>query len=616
MKRFFYIFFFGWLLLSPVYSAERVEDRIGVLESLIDRNLTYDSAAPIDSVILWGREVTPLLERQGRKELLFRVGQLVVYLHAASGNVGSAVDEARQMYEKAKGMNYDLGIALSCRAIGDAYYCSNMPDEAIDSYKEAVSRFSVIDADSDCKMMAVMKLVSMLLRKDRIKEAEYYLDMTARSGRVQADETLRFFAFIIRAQYDIKSNRLPRAYESLTEARHIYERVRYAALLPVLEYVGAKYSEATGDYETAFTTYDGILKRIPTFRKMTSINYLQLTYDKARVLTAKGMKGETCRLYQEISVITDSIVAPSYASRINNLRATYTIDRLKIDNQAEYNRILFWGILSSLCVLLFIIYLGLRIKRQNKKLAASKADLEQSRQDAEKAIRMKSLFLSNMSHEIRTPLNALSGFSQLLTEQTLDADMRRQCNDVILHNSDLLLKLVNDVIDFSNIELGQMNFNFGVHDAVVICRNVIDTIGKVKQTQAEVVFKTSLDSLELYTDDARLQQLLINLLINATKFTPQGSITLELEKESDDTALFSVTDTGCGISPEKQGQVFNRFEKLNEGAQGTGLGLSICQLIIEHIGGRIWIDPDYTDGCRFLFTHPIGKPEAGKEGEV
>lgn len=611
MKRFLYIFFSGWLLFLPVYSAERVEDRMGILQSLIDRNLTYDSVAPIDSVISWGHEVEPLLERQGRKELLFRVRQLVVYLHAASGNVGDAVNEARQMYGKAKDMNYDLGIALSSRAIGDAYYCSNMPEEAIESYKEAVSRFSLIPAAGDCKAMTVMKLVSMLLRKDHIKEAEHYLDMIAHSERVQADEALRFFAFVINAQYYIKSNQLPRAHESLTEAGQIYDRVRYVAFLPVLEYVWAKYNEAAGNNEAALNTYNELLARIP--RKMTSINYLQITYDKARVLTAKGKKEEACRLYQEISRVTDSIVAPSYASRINNLRATYRIDRLKIENKAEYNRILFWGILSALFILLFIIFLGFRIKRQNKKLAESKADLEQSHQDAEKAIRMKSLFLSNMSHEIRTPLNALSGFSLLLTEQTLDEDMRRQCNDVIQRNADLLLKLINDVIDFSNIELGQMKFNFGVYDAVGICRNVVDTIGKVKQTQAEVVFKTSLDSLELYTDDARLQQLLINLLINATKFTPQGSITLAVEKESDDMALFSVTDTGCGISPEKQGQVFNRFEKLNEGAQGTGLGLSICQLIIEHIGGRIWIDPEYTDGCRFLFTHPIGRPEGRKE---
>lgn len=614
MKRFFSILFFGWLLFLPACLAEGAEDHMGTLQSLINRNLTYDSVAPIDSVILWGHEAMPLLEQQDQKELLFRIGQLVVYLHSVIGNVENAVDEARQMYGKAKEMEYDLGIALSCRAIGDAYYCSNMPVEAIESYKEAVSRFSLIAGDSDCKAMTVMKLVSMLLRKERIKEAEFYLEMIEHSKCVHSDEVLRFFAFIVNTQYYIKTGRLPRAYESLTQAGQIYERVRYASFLPVLEYVSAKYHEATGEYDAALKTYDELLRRIP--HKMTSINYLQISYDKASVMTAKGMKEEACRLYQEISRVTDSIVAPSYASRINNLRATYKIDRLKVENKAEYNQILFWGILSALGVLLFIVFLGFRVRRQNKKLAESKVGLEQSRRDAEKAIRMKSLFLSNMSHEIRTPLNALSGFSLLLAEQSLDEDMRQQCNDVIQRNSDLLLKLINDVIDFSNIEMGEMKFNFGNYDAVGICRNVVDTIGKVKQTQAEVVFKTSLDSLEVYTDDARLQQLLINLLINATKFTPQGCITLELEKESDDMVLFSVTDTGCGISPEKQAQVFNRFEKLNEGAQGTGLGLSICQLIIEYIGGRIWIDADYTEGCRFLFTHPIGKPGERKEEQV
>lgn len=109
-----------------------------------------------------------------------------------------------------------------------------------------------------------------------------------------------------------------------------------------------------------------------------------------------------------------------------------------------------------------------------------------------------------------------------------------------------------------------------------------------------------------------MQQLLINLLINATKFTSEGSITLSLEVQND-LALFSVTDTGCGIAPEKQSTIFNRFEKLNENAQGSGLGLSICQLIVEHFGGKIWIDPEYKNGSRFLFTHPIRTKAQEKE---
>ena len=190
-----------------------------------------------------------------------------------------------------------------------------------------------------------------------------------------------------------------------------------------------------------------------------------------------------------------------------------------------------------------------------------------------------------MSHEIRTPLNALSGFSSILTDSNIDTEIRKQCNDIIQQNSDLLLKLIDDVVDLSSLERGKMQFHFGIHDAIFLCQNVIDTVDKIKQTAATVTFQTSLKKLELYTDEARLQQLLINLLINATKFTTEGSITLTLDMQ-DNMALFSVTDTGCGIAPEKQDKIFNRFEKLDENAQGSGLGLSICQLIVEHFGGK------------------------------
>ena len=169
------------------------------------------------------------------------------------------------------------------------------------------------------------------------------------------------------------------------------------------------------------------------------------------------------------------------------------------------------------------------------------------------------------------------------------------------------------MVDLSSLERGKMQFRFGIYDAVSLCRNVIDTVEKIKQTSAAVAFQTSMEKLELYTDEARLQQLLINLLINATKFTTQGVITLMLEVDPDGMAQFSVTDTGCGIAPEKQDKIFNRFEKLDENAQGSGLGLSICQLIVEHFGGKIWIDKEYKDGARFVFTHPIRRNEKREE---
>lgn len=110
----------------------------------------------------------------------------------------------------------------------------------------------------------------------------------------------------------------------------------------------------------------------------------------------------------------------------------------------------------------------------------------------------------------------------------------------------------------------------------------------------------------MVTDVQRMQQVMINLLSNANKFTKCGKITLDFSvNEETQMAVFSVTDTGCGIPKEKQGLVFERFGKLNEYAQGTGLGLSICKLIVHKWKGSIWIDPDYTGGARFVFSHPL-----------
>ena len=249
------------------------------------------------------------------------------------------------------------------------------------------------------------------------------------------------------------------------------------------------------------------------------------------------------------------------------------------------------------------------LRKYNRRLMESKEKLNHARQMVENSVRLKNIFLSNMSHEIRTPLNALAGFTAFLADESLDEESRKQFESIIQQNSDLLMKLIHDVVDFSIQQDGEMQFRLEEHDAVDTCRNVVKTVDKVKQTKAAIIFESQLETLPIVTDEARLQQLLINLLVNANKFTTEGSITLSLETK-DDMALFAVTDTGCGIAADKRESVFTRFEKLDENAQGTGLGLSICRFIIERLGGKIWVDPEYNNGARFCFTHPLNKKEA------
>ena len=599
--------------MLPLHSANSDTEHLSTLKRLIDSNIAYDSLAPMDSVIVWGQQISPILEKDNKMELSFSIRQLVVYLYSLRGDIGNAIDEAREMYEKAETIKYDFGMALSSAAIGDAYFCSNMPEEAIASYKEAIRHPAASPENNYYKEMTILKLIQTLILKERTQEAEKYRKMLSESKSIHSNQTLQFLTLATDVSYYIQKNELPNAHNCLLQAEQIYLSDKQPYYSTTYNYMQGRYNAAIGKHTLALQYYDNILTDIR--QKMQSIIYLQIAYIKANLLIEMDHKKEAARLYEEISMITDSVIAPSYAHRINNLRASYEENRMKVENKAEFNRIFLGGIVIGIIVLGVMIYLVIHIVKQNKKIAESKIRMEQSRLNAENAMQSKSLFLSNMSHEIRTPLSALSGFSSLLTEQALDEETRRQCGDIIQQNSDLLLKLINDVIDLSNLEIGNMKFNFKYSDAIAICNNVIDTVNKVKQTQAELRFNTSLPSLKLYTDDSRLQQLLINLLINATKFTPQGNITLEVQQESKDFALFSVTDTGCGIPLEKQSSIFNRFEKLNEGAQGTGLGLSICQLIIERIGGKIWIDPNYTTGCRFYFTHPINPTKQGKEAQ-
>lgn len=291
------------------------------------------------------------------------------------------------------------------------------------------------------------------------------------------------------------------------------------------------------------------------------------------------------------------------------MREQYSIDELDLQNGMQQKKIWKLVFITILCLVVLLFVGLLYLRRAERKLLFSREELQKAKRLAEESVRNKSVFLSNMSHEIKTPLNALAGFSEILITPGIDDEVRAQCNDVIRLNSDLLLHLVNDVVDVSCLDVANMKFSVVPHEVVALCRNVVEMLRNIKQTSAEMIFETELSALEMETDPCRLQQVLINLLVNATKFTKEGYITLTLRINEVGVPEFMVTDTGCGIPLENQEAVFGRFEKLNEGIQGTGLGLSICKLIINRMGGDIRVDSTYSKGARFIFTHPLKQEE-------
>lgn len=335
----------------------------------------------------------------------------------------------------------------------------------------------------------------------------------------------------------------------------------------------------------------------------------------------KDMAYQAVRLLQgadsdriEVEVIPNKVMMDSKIVKEKRLDLSFIHQPIEMVNENpsfyEQYKYHIWTVATILVVLsagLFVsLYFYYHTKKLKDELQESESALRDAKDRAEESSRLKSAFLANMSHEMRTPLNAIVGFSDVLASGGSSEDEQQGYVDIIKTNSDLLLRLINDILDVSRLEADRVTFTFEECDVVPLCQRVLASVSQARKSENEFIFECDRESMDMRTDTQRLQQVIINLLSNADKFTRNGKITLGLKMdEKQREVLFSVSDTGTGIPLEKQKLVFERFEKLNEYVQGTGLGLSICKLTVEKWGGKIWVDPGYTDGARFVFTHPL-----------
>lgn len=252
-----------------------------------------------------------------------------------------------------------------------------------------------------------------------------------------------------------------------------------------------------------------------------------------------------------------------------------------------------------------------KLQTEQENLLKTQKELTIARDQAEGANRMKTLFIQNMSHEIRTPLNAIVGFSQLIAENAKASEKEDMglYAQMINGNSELLLTLVGDVLDIAKMESGEIKMNLQSCSLQAICNLAVINVKHRVKARVKMYFQANTDApgdLCLTTDATRLEQVLINFLTNAAKFTKEGEIVLSYSVDEDKgQVIFAVTDTGIGIPKDKAEVIFERFEKLDNFAQGTGLGLHICRLIANMLKGKVMVDTSYTGGARFLFIHPI-----------
>lgn len=370
--------------------------------------------------------------------------------------------------------------------------------------------------------------------------------------------------------------------------------------------------EDMGDYNKTILYQDSVIYLMKSDDSATALAVLSSAYkDQAKSYAAlHNYKAAYARM-EEYDVLREKMIN----EESNRLRAEmdtrYDLNHLELERERLISRNRHIASLAISFVLLLSIAWGisqrLHLNKQKliqKKLVESNKEVIRQSEKAQESEKMKTAFVNSMCHEIRTPLNAINGFSNLLLDESIDAECKEEFPELIQKNTDLLTRLLTDLLEVSTLSSSVEELPMEEADIYSICMQEMD---KLESTEKKKDIRYCLDldegNCNIHTNVPYLSQTIAHLLNNANKFTESGQITLSCHKV-DDQLVIKVTDTGIGIPAEKQEWVFDRFTKLDEFKPGAGLGLYICQLIVKRLGGTIQIDKEYTQGTSFVLTFP------------
>lgn len=604
----FFIWFGSTIIASTTDKADSwTKEKESIVHEVIStfhNSLGFDYLTREECDSLNADGLLSQLDESQRYYTYFELERILIKSSLFRGEIRMAIAQSDQMYSKARALAYPFGNALALNAMGEVYSYTGRLREAGAAYEESLRLLDGMDGEDVHIRMLLVELIDYNLRIRNVNGASRYLARLNLYPEDRLSPLELAMRHISNASCQLFKGDLKAASHCLAQIGQL-ETQLIPEIRQYLLIIDARYLVATGEHEAALTAYNDFLQT--EYARINHNIYKEALLEKADLLVKMGNKEEAYGQYGKVFSYIKTSFEKNYPKEIDRLCTRFQADQLAYQNERDRivsMRFYLAGIIVSVLFLIFLLVLGwkkiFRLKRSQMRQEAMK-------EKAVQAIQRKNMFLSNMSHEVRTPLNAIVGFSAVLTDEdeSFDDESRREFSEIIKVNSFQLLKLINDILDFSDFENDNITFNIRTHDAVKLCNEVVETVMASRKLEVEMRFDTDLSVLMLDTDDARLRQVLINLLVNATKFTEQGSIVLELKMADVDTALFSVTDTGCGIPPEKQHLIFERFEKLNDFVQGSGLGLSICQLIVKYMNGKLWVDSGYTRGARFCFTHPL-----------
>ncbi len=574
-----------------------------------------------------------------------------------------AARELKAYQKKAVELKSDYGIGNAYSRMGDLYYMQGQVDLSIEQYTKTLDFFrttgnnkelshtynslglayyskqdykkaagcfnhTLSGDDDNYKGFACILLAIMNLNENNFTEAEKYAGKYDKWKESHPQTGDNYYINLMKLKYYLAKNDFPMALtycDSLKDSIQISQH-RIAVYLKMKDYENAYKSKCQNMNLLLEYTKNDLQKNIAEYSALfenerlkseknalalkNSIFSLNQLKDRERIMM---MDRETNLL----ELRNKDLIVRNQRTKMSQQKAELEREKLEVQHQHDKTasmqiisrqdkRIVFLLVLLLLFGIVGGIFYFISRKKAFKRLMQQMKIAEEARKDAEKADNLKSVFLENMSHEIRTPLNAIVGFSDILTDPSmeLDDDSKAEFSRLIQTNSTLLTVLINDILDLSKLETGTYKVQYANVDLNELCSTAVGSVRGKEKPGVDMKFVSPGQPETLYTDGMRCSQLLTNYLTNACKYTEKGSIILTYEK-TPDSIIFSVTDTGVGIDSSNAIKIFERFEKLGSFVQGNGIGLHICYHIAELLHGEVRLDTTYKEGARFLFIHPL-----------
>lgn len=383
-------------------------------------------------------------------------------------------------------------------------------------------------------------------------------------------------------------------------------------------YTTLNFYKTIGNYEKAVEYCDSVIHyfRNSGLKIDLSEHVVTTLKDKIDMLDSLHLYQEAYVAHKEYAALLDSARVKAINDKLEDLEIKKRVDELVIEKkelevELQKSRNQLYLFLSLFILTISIgIYVVFRLWRMNalyKELQESNRLVVEASEKAQESEKMKNAFIKNMCHEVRTPLNAINGFAELITTEDISQEEKQEFSKIIFENCNHITSMMNSVLEIAQLDSNKEDLPLSSTNIHMLCSCEMEQIKRLYgKAEIEYIVEGNRDNDIAYTNPNHFSLILSHLLNNANKFTEKGSITLSYQADNEQNRMIvNITDTGCGISPDKREWIFERFTKADDFVPGTGLGLYLCRQIAHRMKGNIYVDPDYTTGLRITLSVPI-----------